>query len=145
MTFIFEWHNCENCTTWPWHIFWRSTILNFDIFQTVRASAKCVGDICRFWHLPSNGEITKIVQRELDLLSEGRKVKNVLYIYIYIYISEMVRASTKMCGSFFSRFWYLPWCHRMESWHKMDYVTLIYYWRWTSLNLYISDTVRANA
>ena len=28
----------------------------------------CFGDICRYWHFPTNGIITKIILRDLDLL-----------------------------------------------------------------------------
>ena len=36
---------------------------------------KCVRDICRFWHLPSNAAIAKIVLHDLDLLFEGKNLK----------------------------------------------------------------------
>ena len=34
---------------------------------------KCVGDICRFWHLPWNGVIEKIALLDLNLLLEVKK------------------------------------------------------------------------
>ena len=37
----------------------------------VKASAKCLGDICRFRYLPSNGVISKIAIHDLDILFEG--------------------------------------------------------------------------
>ena len=41
------------------------------ISETVRASTKkSVGDICRFWHLPLNGVIKKIILCDLYLLFE---------------------------------------------------------------------------
>ena len=57
---------------------------------------KIVGDICRFWHLPSNGVIAKIILRDLDLLFEV-KILNVN-------ISETVRARENMHGKIFKDF-----------------------------------------
>ena len=57
LTFIIEWCHCENCTSWPWSTFWRSKLLNVNISEKVRASAKMHGttfkdlDICR-WMIP---------------------------------------------------------------------------------------------
>ena len=44
---------------------------NLNISETVRASAKCMGVFCRFWHLPSNVVIATFLLRDLDLLFEG--------------------------------------------------------------------------
>ena len=54
--------------------FLKEAIKKIYISEKVRTNAKIVwGDICRFWHLLSNGEISKIVFRDLDL---HYKVKN---------------------------------------------------------------------
>ena len=59
--------------SWSWPTFWRSKMLNCYTSVTVRASAKCVGDICRCWYLPSNGVIAKIAHCDLELVFEGHK------------------------------------------------------------------------
>ena len=61
---------------------------------------KGVADICRFWHLPLNDVIVKIVWHDLDLLFEVKQFNN-------FYISETVRASAKNMGDL-CRFLYLP-------------------------------------
>ena len=77
--------------------------------------------ICRFWHLPSNGVIAKIVLCDADLLCdadilcdadllcEGQKLKK-------NYISETLRASAKNVWEVFIEF---NICHRILSMQKL--------------------------
>ena len=37
-------------------------------------------DVCRLWHLPSNGVIAKIVLHDLDLLFEGKNCDTLIYL-----------------------------------------------------------------
>ena len=59
-----------------------------------------MGDIFRFWHLPSNGVVAKIAIRDLDLLFGGQ-------IFTIFYIFETVRSSAKCVGDI-CRFYHLP-------------------------------------
>ena len=61
------------------------------ISEAVRASAKCLGIICRFLHFPVTDAIATIALRNLDLPLEGNKFEQ-------FYVSETVCASTEMCG-----------------------------------------------
>ena len=102
--------------------------------ETVTVSAKCVGDICEFWHLPSYGVIAKIVLHDLDLLFEGHILR--------FYISETVRASAKNMRKKFVDF---DICHRMVSLRNLYSVTLINILNITPFKFFISETLRASA
>ena len=61
-------------------------------------------DICRLWHLLSNGVIENIVLRDLDLHFEDQNS--------VFYISETFRASGKMHGIHFVILTIaIEWCH----------------------------------
>ena len=78
MIFAIKQPHFENCTSWPWPTFWRSNIWNVNISKTVRAAAKIHETTCRFWYLPSNGLIAKIILHDLDILFQGNKLETLI-------------------------------------------------------------------
>ena len=98
MTFTIQWPNREICPPWPC-----PTLLLLKIIIVISlkrlAMAPNVWNICRFWHLSSNGVIAKFGLCDVDLNFQYKKIKNVD-------ISETVRASANnvwiMCT-----FWHL--------------------------------------
>ena len=69
-----------------------------NISLTVIASTKCLLHACfyRFWHLPSNATIAKVVVRDLDLLFQGQ--------IFQLSLSLTIRASAKMRDMTFIEF-----------------------------------------
>ena len=88
---------------------------------------------CKFWHLPSNGIIAKIVLRDPVILLEDQTFFN-------CYISETVRTSTEMWESFVD----FDICHRAVLLRKLYSVTLTYFLK-VKNKVNISETVWANA
>ena len=56
-----------------------SVCYNRSPYSEISKNPKCKNDVCRFWHLPSNCVIAKIVLRGLDLLCKGQRFKARLY------------------------------------------------------------------
>ena len=80
--------HCENCTSWPWHAFWRSNIFNFNILKRWEQGPQSVRASCRFWHFPSNGVNSKIHSVTLTYF---------LKVQIWnVNISERIRGKAKM-------------------------------------------------
>ena len=66
LIFAIEWDHWDYCTAWLWPNFSRSNISNANISEMV--SETCIMGLYRFWYLPLNGAIPKVVLCDVSLL-----------------------------------------------------------------------------
>ena len=108
------------------------------IFTTGHIIAKInnlKNDVYRFWHLPSNYIIAKIVLHDLDLLFEGQKCETSTSL-------KWIELAHKCLGSVFCEFWYLSAKNNSTKLYSM---TLTYFLKVKRWNVNISEMVRDGA
>ena len=136
MVFAIEWQHGANCTPWPWPTFWRSTIWNVNIFETVRSAKKMHVMTVVDWYLQSKNNIAKIVLCDFELLFESYKMWNVN-------IYKTVRVSTKKAYNDFCILWYLATeGQHCENWTPYPWPSFRRLQIW---NINISETVKCGA
>ena len=98
LIFAIEWDHCECCTLWLWHNF-QGQIFQMQLSLKWLAKHASYG-FYRFWYLPLNGAIPKVVLCDVSLLFQGQ-----------IFQMLISRKRCELCKYVtynFYRRWYLP-------------------------------------
>ena len=98
LIFTIEWDHCECCTPWLWPNFSRSNISNTNISEWLAKHASY--GFYRFWYLPLNGAIPKVVLCDVSLLFQGQ-------IFQMLISRKRCELRKYVKYDFYKR-WYLP-------------------------------------